>query len=136
MASNTRTIKPTLVNEARFGYSSLYNTIGTLSAFITDSTTPLGIPSLPAGPPVQWGVPNVGFSGDGFSGIGDSSDTPYEIDDNILQFVDNLSWIHGKHTFRFGFEYNPILGQSLLDKSRIARATAAECCLESMASHW
>jgi hypothetical protein len=106
LATNTRTITPTLVNEARFGYSSLYNTIGTLSAFTTDSTTGLGIPNLPAGPPVQWGVPNIGFSGDGFSGVGDSSDTPYEIDDNILQFVDNLSWIHGKHTFRFGFEYN------------------------------
>jgi hypothetical protein len=48
----------------------------------------------------------VGFGGDGFSGIGDSSDTPYEINDNILQFVDNVSWVHGKHSFRFGFEYN------------------------------
>jgi hypothetical protein len=106
LATNTRTITPTLVNEARYGYSRLFNTIGTLSAFTTDSTTGLGIPNLPAGPPVQWGVPNVGFSGDGFSGIGDSSDTPYEINDNTLQFVDNLSWIHGKHAFRVGFEYN------------------------------
>jgi Carboxypeptidase regulatory-like domain len=106
LGTNTRTFTPTLVNEARFGYSKLYNTIGTLSAFVTDSVTGLGIPNLPAGPPVQWGVPPVGFSGDGFSGIGDSSDTPYQINDNILQFVDNVSWIHGKHSFRFGFEYN------------------------------
>jgi outer membrane receptor protein involved in Fe transport len=46
------------------------------------------------------------FSGDGFTGLGDSSDGPYQNDNNTLQFVDNLSWIHGKHTFRFGFEYD------------------------------
>ena len=28
------------------------------------------------------------------------------IQDNSLQLVDNLSWTRGKHTFRFGFEYN------------------------------
>ena len=106
LGTNTRTITPNLVNEARYGYSRLFNTIGTLSAFTTDTVTKLGIPNLPGGPPVQWGVPPVGFSGDGFSGIGDSSDTPYEINDNTLQFVDNLSWSHGKHSFRFGFEYN------------------------------
>ena len=46
------------------------------------------------------------FSGDGFSGLGDNTDYPYQIADNTTQFVDNVSWIKGKHTFKFGFEYN------------------------------
>ena len=31
--SNTRTITPNLVNDARFGYSRFFNSLGTLSAF-------------------------------------------------------------------------------------------------------
>jgi hypothetical protein len=106
LGSNTRTITPSLVNEARYGYTRLYNSIGTLSAFTTDSVTALGIPGLSAGSPVTWGVPSMTFTGDGFSSLGDSSDGPYQIQDNTLQFVDNVSWTHGKHTIRFGFEYN------------------------------
>jgi outer membrane receptor protein involved in Fe transport len=48
----------------------------------------------------------MGFNGDGFSGLGDNSDGPYVINDNVLQFNDNVSWTRGKHTFRFGFEYS------------------------------
>ncbi|MBV9265552.1 MAG: hypothetical protein JO061_05225, partial [Acidobacteriaceae bacterium] len=44
--------------------------------------------------------------GDGFSAIGDSTDGPYVLNNNTLQAIDNVSWIHGKHSFRFGFEYD------------------------------
>lgn len=106
LGSNTRTITPTLVNEARYGYSRFYNSTGTYSAFTTDSVAALGVPGLQSGAPVTWGIPAISFNGDGFSGIGDNTDGPYANDNNTLQLVDNLSWIHGKHTFRFGFEYN------------------------------
>lgn len=105
LGSNTRTITPTLVNEARYGYSRLFNSIGTLSAFTTDEVTALGVPGLQPGQPATWGIPNITLTGDGFSAIGDSTDGPYVITDNSLQAVDNVSWIKGKHTFRFGFEY-------------------------------
>ncbi len=106
LGTNTRTISPTLVNEARFGYTRLSNSLGTYSAYNIDSVSGLGIPNLQAGAPVTWGVPTVSFNGDGFTGIGDSTDGPYAINDNTLQLVDNVSWIHGKHAFRFGFEYS------------------------------
>lgn len=105
MASNTRTFTPTLVNQATYGYTRLFNSTGTRSAFATDEVSAIGIPGLAPGPPVSWGIPNIGFSGDGFSAIGDANDGPYEINDNNLQFDDNLSWVHGSHTFAFGFEY-------------------------------
>jgi hypothetical protein len=106
LGTNTRTFTPTLVNEARFGYSRLSNSLGTYSAYNVDSVTPLGIPNLQPGQPVSWGVPFVSFAGDGFQSIGDTQDGPYFINDNTLQLVDNVSWSHGKHSFRFGFEYN------------------------------
>jgi hypothetical protein len=106
LGSNTRILSPNIVNEARFGYSRMFNAISTADAFNVNPVGSLGIPNLTAGPPVQWGVPSAGFSGDGFSALGDGTDDPYQIQDNTAQVVDNLSWIKGKHTFKFGFEYN------------------------------
>ncbi len=106
LGSNTRTITPHLVNEARYGYSRLFNSIGTLSAFNIDEVSALGVPGLKPGLPATWGIPAISFTGDGFSGIGDNTDGPYVIQNNTLQLVDNVSWIMGKHTFRFGVEYN------------------------------
>lgn len=106
MVSNTRTVTPDLVNEARYGYTSFFNSIGTLSAFTTDEVAQLGVPGLNPGLPATWGIPSISFNGDGFTAIGDSTDGPYVLNNNTLQAVDNLSWIKGKHTFRFGFEYN------------------------------
>ena len=105
-ASNTRTFRPNLVNEARFGYSTFYNSIGTRLAFERDVVSEIGIPGQKGGAPVTWGIPTIGFSGTGFAGIGDSTEGPYENDNNSLQLVEKLSWIRGNHTFRFGFEYN------------------------------
>lgn len=102
--SNTRTLTPALVNDARFGYSRFFNSLGTLSAYATNVVADLGIPGQNAGAPVTWGIPNVNFTG--FTGIGDANDGPYANNNNTLQFVDRLSWVHGKHNFDFGFEYN------------------------------
>jgi hypothetical protein len=106
LGTNTRTISPTLVNEARFGYTRLSNSLGTYSAYNVNSVAAPGIPNLQPGDPVTWGVPAVSFTGDGFTGIGDSTDGPYYINDNTLQAVDNVSWTRGKHSLRFGFEYD------------------------------
>jgi len=105
LGTNTRTFTPSLVNVARFGYTRLYNALGTRSAFNADTVSALGIPSLQPGDPVTWGVPMASFAGDGFLAIGDAQDGPYAISDNTLQLVDTLSWVHGKHSLRFGFEY-------------------------------
>jgi hypothetical protein len=106
LGSNTRILTPNIVNEARFGYTRFFNSISPASAFSVNTVAALNIPNLIPGPPVQWGVPNAGFNGDGFSAIGDNTDFPYQIQDNTTQVVDTLSWIKGKHTFKFGFEYN------------------------------
>ena len=63
----------------------------------------IGIPGLKPGDPVQWGIPNVTLIN--YSRLGDDTEGPYANDNNTLQFVDNFSWIRGKHTFRFGGEF-------------------------------
>ncbi len=105
LGTNTRTITPSLVNEARFGYTRLSNSLGTYSAYVYDTVSDIGIPGLQPGAPVSWGVPMASFAGDGFVAIGDAQDGPFAIDDNTLQLVDNIAWTHGKHSLRFGFEY-------------------------------
>ena len=104
--SNTRILTPNLINDARFGYTRFFNSLGTLSAGSLDVISDIGIPNQKPGAPITWGIPNVVFNGGGFTAIGDANDGPFANDNNTLQFVDKVSWIHGKHTFAFGFEYN------------------------------
>ena len=103
MGSNTRTFSPNTVNEARFGYSRFFNSVGTYLAFTQDVVSKIGIPGLKSGDPIQWGIPNVTINN--YSSIGDGTEGPYANNNSTLQFVDNFSWIRGKHTFRFGGEF-------------------------------
>jgi hypothetical protein len=102
VGSNTRVLSPAVVNETRFGYTRFYNSIGRALAFQRDVVTELGIPGLAAGQPVQWGIPNVTIAN--YASIGDDTEGPYENKNNSLQFLNNTSWIRGKHTLRFGGE--------------------------------
>jgi hypothetical protein len=102
MFTNTRVLTNTLVNEFRFGYTKFYNTTGPQLAFTRDVVSDLAIPGLAGGPPVQWGIPNVTM--DGYSGFGNSSEGPYENNNSAMQYINNLSWVRGKHNIKFGGE--------------------------------
>ena len=56
-------------------------------------------PAWPPGPEVQWGIPNVSLSGV-YAGFGNDSEGPYENNNSSLQFINNTSWIRGKHTLQ------------------------------------
>jgi len=102
--NNTWIPSPTLVNEARVGFLNFYNNFAPELAGKTDVVKQLNLPGLlsdPASP--AWGVPNISLA-DGFSGFGNNTDGPYTTSDHILQGVDNISWIHGNHSFKFGAE--------------------------------
>jgi hypothetical protein len=100
--TNARVLTSALVNEFRFGLTKFYNTTGPELAFTKDVVGELRIPGLSSGPPVQWGIPNVSLTG--YSGFGNSSEGPYENNNRALQFIDNVSWTRGKHSFKFGGE--------------------------------
>ena len=105
MGSHTWTISPTVVNVATFGWTNFYNSLGLFSQGVNDAVSAVGIPGLQPGIPATWGIPSVGFSGDIFQGIGDSTDGPYVTKDPNISINDSITWVHGKHSLDFGFTY-------------------------------
>jgi hypothetical protein len=99
LLDNTRILKPTLVNEFRFGFNHFFNDIGGELNNVRDPIKELGI-AVPDPPPIAWGTPAVGILG--FSGFGDDSNSPYLNYNYTFQFTDNMSWTHGTHAVKFG----------------------------------
>ncbi len=104
--SNTRVLSGTKVNEARFGYNSLYNIIGQQLAGVEDVDALIGVP-LKVTDKNSWGIPNISLSNN-LTSPGNPTSSPFAIDDKVFQGVDNFSWIKGKHSLRMGgeFRYN------------------------------
>ena len=103
VVSNVRTFSPTKVNEARFGYNSLFNNITQQLAGKENVDAELGIP-VKIVDPNSFGIPNIQLN-QNLTTFGNPTSSPFQINDKYFQFVDNFSWIHGKHSIRFGGEY-------------------------------
>lgn len=103
MVTNVWTLSPTKVNEARFGYSSLFNNITQQLAGVENVNEALGTP-VKVTDPNSWGVPNIPLS-QNLTSFGNPTSSPFQIDDKVFQWVDNFSWVIGKHSLRFGGEY-------------------------------
>ena len=102
MISNTTVISPTQVNEARFGVNYFFNSTGRELAFKKNVIAEVGLPNFPKPDPVSWGIPSVCM--DAFTCFGDDTEGPYVNHNTTFQLADNYSWVHGKHSFRFGAE--------------------------------
>ena len=99
-------IKPTLINEARFGYTIADYTFSYSQALQGDSIVKsLGIEGLP-GPPKNGlgGVP-VFYIGDILGGQTNPYGHPRVNRNGTIELGDNLSWVMGKHTFKFGADF-------------------------------
>jgi hypothetical protein len=101
--SNIRTFSPTKVNDARFGYSSLFNNITQQLAGKENVNTELNMPVSPTDPN-SFGIPNIALS-QNLTSFGNPTSSPFQINDKYFEFVDNFSWVIGKHSLRFGGEY-------------------------------
>ncbi len=106
--SETHLFSPTLINEARFGLDHNYNSreIPYLNTF-----------GLPAQFGIQGisqitnngGLPTINIGG-GFSAFGSRRFTPTLQTTGAQDYTDNVTWIRGSHQFKFGFQYNRVLG--------------------------
>ncbi len=103
VVSNVRVFSPTKVNEARFGYNSLYNSIAQQLAGVEDVDAEIGVPFKVADTN-SWGIPSIQLSNN-LSSFGNNTSSPFTINDKVYQGVDNFSWVIGKHSLRMGGEY-------------------------------
>ncbi|MBZ5583749.1 MAG: TonB-dependent receptor [Acidobacteriia bacterium] len=101
--SNVWALSPTKVNEARFGYNSMFNNITQQLAGVRDVDKEMGIP-VPVTDRNSWGIPRIELS-QNLNGFGNPTSSPFQINDKYYQWVDNFSWVVGKHSLRFGGEY-------------------------------
>jgi hypothetical protein len=93
---------PSLTNEFRFGYNRFNN------------TSPAGnfqFPGLDQ-------FPNIQFDELGIQ-IGPNTSAPQFTIQNTYQLTDNLSWVKGRHTFKFGFDGRKLIApESFTQRSR------------------
>jgi outer membrane receptor protein involved in Fe transport len=96
----TRTISPSLVSEARIFYQRINVEFGGCSAvsagcipgplLIGSTYTNITLPTL---------------NGHSLQSIGPATNLPQGRVGKVYQFADNLTWLHGRHSFIFGAEY-------------------------------
>ncbi|HEX5413246.1 MAG TPA: carboxypeptidase-like regulatory domain-containing protein [Terriglobia bacterium] len=101
----TKTLTPTMVNEARVGETYLH-------------TTRFGPVANQLGIPEQFGildVPQVPENGglpaiviDGLSSLGSNAFLPSDEVSQTTQVADNFTKVYGKHTYKMGFEFQHI----------------------------
>ncbi|HND20794.1 MAG TPA: carboxypeptidase-like regulatory domain-containing protein, partial [Acidobacteriota bacterium] len=91
---------PKVLNEFRAGLSrSTFRTTYPLAADGGDLIQSLGLTGLPP-TPASGGIPNFNFTDGTF--ISTSPGRPRTISNRTIQFADNLSWVKGRHTLKFG----------------------------------
>ena len=92
------TPSPLWVNEARVGYSRLYQP--TLPGDLNTPASAYGLDTGVAGP-FTGGLPRIGFGGV-FTGLGAFKWPKFQGPDSVTQFVDHISYTAGNHSIKFG----------------------------------
>src|SRR5712692_10053384 len=101
--SNVHIVSANKVNEARFGYNSLFNNITQQLAGVENVDEELGVP-VKITDKNSWGIPNI-VLGNNLTTFGNPTSSPFQINDKVFQIIDNFSWTVGKHSLKMGGEY-------------------------------
>lgn len=101
--SETHTFSSTLINEARFGYSRLRTSSQPASALASGVPAKYGIQGIPQ-TAENGGLPTIDISGLTSLGAGAFA-SPNRRSSDTIQFTENLTKVHGGHSFKGGFEY-------------------------------
>ena len=95
----THTFGGNRILDARLGLSRTKAGKYTLSIGQNDFT----IPGLPSNAIVAGGLPSLGITG--FTGLGRQSTNPQWQNPSLLDPKVNYTWVKGKHSLKFGYEY-------------------------------
>jgi hypothetical protein len=100
----TRTLSNSMINDARFGFSRDFAhsdpvgvTLGT-----SEAQSLIGLTGIPNGPG-SGGLPPIEING--LRRIGTSPWRPQYQISQAWNIVENLSWLKGSHSFKFGYQY-------------------------------
>jgi len=97
----THIFHPSLVNEFRLGYNRVNSQRFQLNSN-TDVSSQLGFPGVPFSPGIG-GLPQLTFS-DGTATLGSPTFLPSKELQNSYTLSENLTWVKGLHSFKFGTE--------------------------------
>ena len=113
-ASETHIFRANLINEARIGYQETRETQHINSPRLFDQYGVLGAPDIS----IVHGLPTfavAGFATLGTTGPGNlptpatgSGNLPIDKQGRTIQAADNLSWVRGRHTVKFGFDFQQV----------------------------
>jgi hypothetical protein len=104
----TYTFSPTVINEFRFGYMR-YHVFDVPNGYGTDPAKEAGIPGLNLDSTYTSGMPYFDVQDHGYGdaklgyGLGvNQCNCPLTQTERQIQFIDNVTKIHGNHSFKFG----------------------------------
>ncbi|HLM97948.1 MAG TPA: TonB-dependent receptor [Bryobacteraceae bacterium] len=104
----TYTVSPTLINEFRLGYMR-YHVFDVPNGYGTDPATQAGIPGMNLDKTYTSGMPYFDIQDAGLNDIklgyslgANQCNCPLTQSERQIQFIDNVTKIHGNHTFKFG----------------------------------
>ena len=103
-----RIFSPTVFNSLRFGFNRIYSTSDPVAPE-GDAGPEFGLNSLPG--TFAYGLPPIRVSG--YTLLGTSEWRPQFQVSQVFQLLDNLSWVRGKHSLKFGFEYKRAMNDYL-----------------------
>src|SRR6185312_14360337 len=105
MLSWTHIFSPSMVNEARVGFSRLV-TARTQANADTDEFTAIGIGGYNHTTTLNGGLPQIGLNH--YRQVGANDWLPTKEYSNVWDFIENLSVTKGVHSMKFGAEFRPI----------------------------
>lgn len=100
--SESHLFRASLVNEFRLGYNRINSHRYQLNA-ATDVSGEVGFPGVPF-TPINGGLPQLTFGDGSVPTLGSPTFLPSVEIQNTYVLSDNLTWVKGKHTFKFGTE--------------------------------
>ena len=103
--SEVHVFTPNVINEFRLGYNRVNSHRFQLNFdknIAGDPQFGINYPGVPFGP-LNGGLPEIDF-GDGTATIGSSTFLPSKELQNSYVLTENLNWIRGRHSFKFGTE--------------------------------
>jgi hypothetical protein len=105
VVSYIRTLSSSMLNEARVGYTRNLGANNPPSglALGQSAASQFGLTGVPV-TSYTYGLPTISVGG--LQSFGDSTYRPQHYASQVYQFFDDFSWLKGRHSFKFGYQYH------------------------------